>query len=335
MATSPEIWIGRFLAVFAAAAISLLFAAVNPARSEAIEGEALTSVAEPPAEEAPPVESEEAPPVQAQAPAPAPTPTPPPAADISSAAAESPAAATGASVDSTAGQAVSNVVEEIDRTDTAAREVTTAVDGAIPSDEDRDPQPIVDEVLRREQAAKQLSHVGAPVHGSSGQGGSAAVETQAPGAGVVSGPGRDTSSSQTPGFLGSPADDQLAQKPLEAGNDLFLSYLTSPTGESLRLVAAGNPIDPAAASATTASSIHPSSGAAPSHPADRAPLDGPQPSPGSAGQATPGPAGSFFVPLAALLALLALVAPATLRRFREVPDLPAPALFVCALERPG
>jgi hypothetical protein len=48
-----------------------------------------------------------------------------------------------------------------------------------------------------------------------------------------------------------------------------------------------------------------------------------------------GPGGSFFVPLAALLALLALAAQATFRRRREVPDFLAPTPFVCALERPG
>jgi hypothetical protein len=68
-----------------------------------------------------------------------------------------------------------------------------------------------------------------------------------------------------------------------------------------------------------------------------APLGPSAPIPESPGSAAPGPGsnGSFFVPLAALLALLALVAPATFRRLREVPDLPAPTPFVCALERPG
>lgn len=65
------------------------------------------------------------------------------------------------------------------------------------------------------------------------------------------------------------------------------------------------------------------------------PSDTPLPAPESPGAAAPGSAGSFFVPLAALLALLALVAPATRRRLREVPGFPAPTPFVCALERPG
>lgn len=46
-------------------------------------------------------------------------------------------------------------------------------------------------------------------------------------------------------------------------------------------------------------------------------------------------ASSSFVPVAALLALLALAAPAILRRLREAPGFRAPTPFVCALERPG
>jgi hypothetical protein len=45
--------------------------------------------------------------------------------------------------------------------------------------------------------------------------------------------------------------------------------------------------------------------------------------------------GSNFVPLVALLALLALAPPASLRRRRSVPDCQAPTPFVCALECPG
>jgi len=48
-----------------------------------------------------------------------------------------------------------------------------------------------------------------------------------------------------------------------------------------------------------------------------------------------GSGATFFVPIAALLALLALASPAILRRLRELPDFPAPTPFVCALERPG
>jgi hypothetical protein len=60
------------------------------------------------------------------------------------------------------------------------------------------------------------------------------------------------------------------------------------------------------------------------------------PPPASPQSAAAGSGGSpSFVPVAALLALLALVAPATYRRLRDGPAFPAPDPFVCALERPG
>jgi hypothetical protein len=70
-------------------------------------------------------------------------------------------------------------------------------------------------------------------------------------------------------------------------------------------------------------------------PGDPAPLNIPLPAPGSPGASAPGSGDAFFVPFAALLALLALVAPASMRRLREAPDFRAPIPFVCALERPG
>jgi hypothetical protein len=63
------------------------------------------------------------------------------------------------------------------------------------------------------------------------------------------------------------------------------------------------------------------------------PPDGPRDAPGSFGAGPSG--GSFSPPIAALLALLALVVPAIRRRPWEVPTLPAPTPFACALERPG
>ncbi len=67
------------------------------------------------------------------------------------------------------------------------------------------------------------------------------------------------------------------------------------------------------------------------------PQDGnsPLPLPASLLAGASGAGSSSFVPIVALLALLALVVPAIIRRLREAPDLRAPALFVCALERPG
>ncbi len=67
---------------------------------------------------------------------------------------------------------------------------------------------------------------------------------------------------------------------------------------------------------------------------DRAPLDAPISPPGFLG-AVAGSSGSIFIPTVALLALLALAAPAICRRLREAPGLRAPTPFVCALERPG
>jgi MYXO-CTERM domain-containing protein len=62
-------------------------------------------------------------------------------------------------------------------------------------------------------------------------------------------------------------------------------------------------------------------------PAQRPPTDAPGAGSGSGG--------SIFNPLVALLALLALAAPASHRRRMEAPDIPVPAPIVCALERPG
>jgi hypothetical protein len=65
------------------------------------------------------------------------------------------------------------------------------------------------------------------------------------------------------------------------------------------------------------------------------PLDVPLPAPESPGAIAPGSGGPIFVPIAALLALLALAAPAILRRLGEVPAFRPSTPFVCALERPG
>ena len=61
----------------------------------------------------------------------------------------------------------------------------------------------------------------------------------------------------------------------------------------------------------------------------------PLPAPESPGVIAPGSGGPIFIPFAALLALLALVAQAILRRLGEVPGFRPPTPFVCALERPG
>ncbi len=69
-------------------------------------------------------------------------------------------------------------------------------------------------------------------------------------------------------------------------------------------------------------------------PTQDAPAPAPSPAPSPA--AVPGAGGiTFFVPVAALIALLALSAPATRRRFRRAGFLQPSVPFVCALERPG
>lgn len=65
------------------------------------------------------------------------------------------------------------------------------------------------------------------------------------------------------------------------------------------------------------------------------PSQAPSPAPESPANAVPDSGGTSFVPIVALLALLALVAPATLRRLGKGWDFHAPTPFVCALERPG
>jgi hypothetical protein len=75
--------------------------------------------------------------------------------------------------------------------------------------------------------------------------------------------------------------------------------------------------------------------------ADFAPLDGngppppPHPAPGPPQNEAGGAGGTIFIPIAALLALLALAAPAIVRRLGEAPGLRPQTPFVCALERPG
>jgi hypothetical protein len=68
---------------------------------------------------------------------------------------------------------------------------------------------------------------------------------------------------------------------------------------------------------------------------DPAPSDIPLPTPESPANAIPDSVGPSFVPIAALLALLALAAPAARRRLGRALDLHVPTPFVCALERPG
>ncbi|HEU4944524.1 MAG TPA: hypothetical protein VFT10_05115 [Solirubrobacterales bacterium] len=82
----------------------------------------------------------------------------------------------------------------------------------------------------------------------------------------------------------------------------------------------------------------PNAGAAGMTTGDRggsAPANIPLPTPAPPANAVADSGGSIFVPIVALLALLALVAPTAQRRLGRAADFRLPTLFVCALERPG
>ncbi len=109
--------------------------------------------------------------------------------------------------------------------------------------------------------------------------------------------------------------------------------------DPLRFFAPGTVRGPAGGSLSQppAAAVGTSPGAVGGHSGDLAPPDGhdPMPSPGSLAAAASGSGGSSLVPIAALLALLALAAPAILRRLGEGPGLRAPPSFVCALDAPA
>jgi MYXO-CTERM domain-containing protein len=96
------------------------------------------------------------------------------------------------------------------------------------------------------------------------------------------------------------------------------------------------PAPPDAAATSLLGSAASSPGIAPDRNGDRRPnWPNPTPSPLAPQTGAPGSAPSSFIPIVALLALLALAAPAIRRRPREGPVCSPPAPFVCALERPG
>jgi hypothetical protein len=128
-------------------------------------------------------------------------------------------------------------------------------------------------------------------------------------------------------------DGLFMQRPVEFGGletlwrPLPLSGASGSSTGDLRLV-------PAAAVAAAGGSSVVERFANPAPPGG----DRPPPPPGSPLQTQLGASGtgsSPFVPIAALLALLALAAPAIFRRLGELADFRAPTPFVCALERPG
>lgn len=123
-----------------------------------------------------------------------------------------------------------------------------------------------------------------------------------------------------PGLLPS---DALAAQAGESATEKALSSVAV-DAEAVRQPAGGvaNAVAP-----TGAGGGRPAGGPAPS--------DLPAPAPESPASAPAGSGGTSFVPIAALLALLALAPPATLRRLGRAPDFQVPTRFVCALERPG
>lgn len=114
-------------------------------------------------------------------------------------------------------------------------------------------------------------------------------------------------------------------------DDIEVFQLRASASNSGDAVAGGVP-SPVAAADTAGASSGGGWGAESS-----APLSGNHPLPhqGSSQAAASGLGGSSFVPIVALLALLALAVPAIFRRLREMPDFAAPIPYVCALERPG
>jgi hypothetical protein len=155
-------------------------------------------------------------------------------------------------------------------------------------------------------------------------------------------PGTSPGSAQRPSAGGAPHFSMplpTGASSLDRDADAPLSPLAKYSGEpggfeAPSLATANGRYLEGLASSTVASAARGGSDPA-GHLNDPAPLDGPVPLPGAPAAAVSSSGDAFFVPIAALLALLALVAPAIFRRLREVPNFPAPTPFVCALERPG
>jgi len=165
------------------------------------------------------------------------------------------------------------------------------------------------------------------------------------GVGALSSPGEPNSSRATPELPSTPGVNPDLQPGGPQENqratllDLpFMQRITDFGGiEPLRLMIAN--ADFSAAHALSATAVTPlaedianSPGAAPDRNGDR---PNPMPSLPTPQIGASGAAPSSFVPIAALLALLALAAPAIRRRPWEGPVCSPPIPFVCALERPG
>jgi hypothetical protein len=113
--------------------------------------------------------------------------------------------------------------------------------------------------------------------------------------------------------------------------------LPSPASDGLLAAGAGQGAPPMARRAVLESfqsaSAQPPAAEAGGRPGSPSPRKAPVPAGGTAAPAPSG--GFFFAPFLALLVLAALAAPTLLRRLEVAPAFLRPALFVCALERPG
>lgn len=134
--------------------------------------------------------------------------------------------------------------------------------------------------------------------------------------------------------VGGQQKDPSAPKTAPRGQHASLGDVaSSPSMSSARLI--GGAAEPLRAAPSGAFAADPIRGAAGGVRRGAAPLRGPGPRPESPMVGSAPGGGTSFVPVVALLALLALVAPATFRRSLAVPSSRAPAELACALERPG
>jgi hypothetical protein len=130
---------------------------------------------------------------------------------------------------------------------------------------------------------------------------------------------------RSPGSRPSPGQPTAAVRPFGAGDPLGAQVRETRTGAHAAL--------PGGLPSYQSASAQPPAAEAGGRPGS--PLPRKAPAPAASGAVASAPAGSLFVPFAALLVLAALAAPKLLRRFDAAPAFLRPALFVCALERPG
>jgi hypothetical protein len=333
------------LALVAAAAIALLVLAAPASAETAEEVQAvaaeLPTESVPAAPSAPPVE----PPVEEV------TATVTEAASSTATATEAAATEAASSTEAVAAVATDSVDAAVESTSAPSPEVSvpTPASPDVPTTDLSDPvraaarTPSVRRVARLTDDAvdaNQLPDVKAPrgdvlslaTPTSSGIG-----EDRSPALGSSPEPSHDPAPVGAPRFSLPPLTGPSS---LDGETDAPLSPLAKDSGEpggfeAPSLVTASGRYLAGLASSMVASAARGDSDPAARHLNDPAPLDGPVPLPGAPTAAVSSSGDAFFVPIASLLALLALVAPAIFRRLREVPNFPAPTPFVCALERPG